>query len=199
MKEKDPIENAIWIMSRLPGFGEKSAGRLVYWLLKDGKKILPELGKVLKELSEKVQICSSCGDFSVSDPCPICSDPNRDKALLMVVEDGKAIKAIEKTRAYQGLYHILGGLLSPRLGLGPERLRVKQLLERIKKSAPKEVIIGLSSSQEGEATTQWLIQNLEGLGVSITRLARGLPVATSLEYLDLESLSLAIKDRKKSD
>jgi len=199
MKGKDPIENAIRIISRMPGFGEKSASRLVYWLLKDGKEILPELSKVLKELSEQVKICSSCGDFSVSDPCPICSDPNRDKALLMVVEDGKAIKAIEKTRVYKGLYHILGGLLSPRLGIGPEALSIRQLLERIKKGAIKEVIIGLSSSQEGEATTQWLIQSLEGLGVLISRLARGMPVATSLEYLDVESLSLSIKDRKKSE
>jgi len=196
MKEKGPIEKAIKAFSRFPGIGEKSASRMVYWLLGEGRELLPELSRSLSELKENVKTCSVCGDFSVIDPCAICSDSSRDPSLLMVVEDGKVLKVVEKTASFKGRYHILGGLLSPRLAIGPEKLRINELLKRIELEQIKEVIIALSSSQEGEATSQWLIDKLKNLPVKITRLARGMPVAVNLEYLDQESLKLAIEGRK---
>jgi len=197
MKEKGPIEKAIKALSRLPGIGEKSASRMVYWLLGEGKEILPELAKVFSELKEEVKVCSVCGDFSVSDPCGICQDSSRDQSLLMVAEDGKALKVIEKTGSFKGKYHILGGLLSPRFAIGPEKLRINELIKRLESGQIKEVILALSSSQEGEATAQWLLDKLKHLPVKISRLARGMPVAANLEYLDQESLKLAIEGRKE--
>ncbi len=197
MRDKGPIEKAIKALAELPGFGEKSAARLAYWLLGEGRGFLPELVKALGELKDNVKTCSQCGDFSVSDPCPICADPGREESALMVVEDGKALKVIERTKSFKGKYHTLGGLLSPRFGFGPEKLRIGELLNRIEAGPVKEVIIALSSSQEGEATTAFLLQKLSGLGVKITRLARGVPVAANLEYLDQESLKLAIEGRKE--
>jgi len=197
VREKDPLEKAIEVISQLPGFGEKSASRLVYWLAGEGNHLLPSLVSALTSLKDQLKTCSVCGDFSFSDPCEICQDPNRDAKTIMVVEDGKARRIIEKTGIYQGRYHILGGLLSPRLGIGPEKLRIKQLMARIEREKIKEVVIALSSSQEGEATAQWLIQKLSSFPVRLTRLARGMPLATMLEYLDPESLKLAIKERKE--
>jgi recombination protein RecR len=197
VRDKGPIEKAIKALAELPGFGEKSAARMVYWLLGEGRGFLPELVKALGELKDNVKTCSQCGDFSVSDPCAICADPGREESALMVVEDGKALKVIERTKSFKGKYHILGGLLSPRFGIGPEKLRIGELLNRIEAGAVEEVILALSSSQEGEATTAFLLQKLSGLGVKITRLARGVPVAASIEYLDQESLKLAIEGRKE--
>jgi recombination protein RecR len=197
VKEKGPIEDAIKVIASMPGFGEKSASRLVYWLLGAGKDALLPLISSLSELASKIKICAVCGNFSMSDPCEICSDAARDSSVLMVVADGKDVTAIEKTRSYKGKYFLLGGLLSPRLGIGPESLRIAELLKRLKSEPIKEVIIALSSSQEGETTSQWLVQQMAGIDVRITRLARGLPVATSIEYLDAESLKLAIEGRKE--
>jgi len=197
VKEKSPIEEAVKLISKMPGFGEKSASRLVYWLLGPGRKTLPELKSVLEELAAKVKACSLCGNYSLTDPCEICSDQTRDVSTLMVVADGKDVTAIEKTQSHHGRYFLLGGLLSPRLGIGPEQLRTSELLKRLASEPVKEVIIALSSSQEGETTSHWLVQQMAGIEVRITRLARGLPVATSIEYLDPESLKLAIEGRKE--
>ena len=197
MKGKGPIEDAVKVIASMPGFGEKSASRLVYWLLGQGKDSLLPLISSLQELASKIKICALCGNFSMSDPCEICSDPARDSSVLMVVADGKDVTSIEKTRSYKGKYFLLGGLLSPRLGIGPESLHIAEFLKRLKSELIKEVIIALSSSQEGEATSQWLVQQMAGIDVKITRLARGLPVATSIEYLDAESLKLAIEGRKE--
>lgn len=196
MKTKGPIERAIRALSRVPGMGEKSSARMIYWLLGEGREVLAELSRVFVELKEEVKTCSVCGDFSVADPCELCQDPSRDHQLLMVVEDGKSLKVIEKSGGFKGRYHLLGGLLSPRLGIGPEKLRVNELLKRLESEQVKEVILALSSSQEGEATTQWLLSQLKNFPVKISRLARGMPVASHLEYLDPESLKLAIEERK---
>lgn len=197
MKERGPIEKAIKALARLPGMGEKSATRLVYWLLGEGREVLSELITALSELKTGIKTCSVCGDFSVSDPCALCQDPTRDLSVLMVVEDGKALKVIEKTASFKGRYHLLGGLLSPRFAIGPEKLRINELIKRIEGEQVKEVIIALSSSQEGEATSQYLIEQLKNLPVKITKLARGMPVASNIEYLDPESLKLAIEGRKE--
>lgn len=197
MKEKGPVEASIRVVSRIPGFGEKSASRLVYWLLGPGREVLPELIGSLRELSEKIKTCSLCGDFSVSETCPICQDQNRNPSALMVVADGKDLHAIEKTGGFRGRYFILGGLLTPRLGIGPEQLRVNELVRRLSSEPVSEIIIALSSGQEGEATALWLCQQLAGLNKKVTRLARGLPVAANIEYLDAESLKLAIEGRKE--
>ena len=197
MREKGPVERAIKVIARMPGFGEKSATRLVFWLLGQGREVLPDLIGSLQELSEKIKTCSLCGNFAVSDPCGICADPGRNASVLMAVADGKDLQAIEKTGSFRGRYFILGGLLSPRLGIGPEKLRVDGLVKRLESEPVSEIIIALSSSQEGEATAQWLCQQLSRFNKKITRLARGLPVAASIEYLDAESLKLAIEGRKE--
>jgi len=197
VREKGPIERAISAIGTLPGFGDKSASRLVYWLLAQGNDRLPDLISALQELASKIKVCAVCGNFSLTDPCEICSDPDRDDSVLMVVSDGKDLQAIEKTRSFKGKYYLLGGLLSPRHGIGPERLRIEPLLERLAGEQVKEVILALSSSQEGEVTAQWLASKLAQFKVKITRLARGLPVAANIEYLDAESLKLAIEGRKE--
>jgi len=196
VREKGPIEKAVSAIGKLPGFGEKSAARLIYWLLGQGKENLPKLITSLQELAQ-IKNCSLCGNLSVSDPCPICADQNRNQKVLMVVADAKDLQAIEKTGSYIGRYFVLGGLLSPRLGITPEQLKLSQLFTRLQKEQIEELIIALSSSQEGEATAQWLSQQLSHLKIKITRLARGLPVAASIEYLDPESLKLAIQGRKE--
>jgi recombination protein RecR len=197
VREKGPIEQAVRVIAQMPGFGEKSASRLVYWLLGQGRELLPGLISSLSDLADKIKNCSLCGNYSLTDPCGICADKSREDSLLMVVEDGRDVSAVEKTRSYKGKYYLLGGLLSPRQGIGPDDLRIAGLLRRLKTEPVRELIIALSSSQEGEATSQWLVQQLAGLQVRITRLARGLPVAASIEYLDAESLKLAIEGRKE--
>jgi len=197
VKEKNPIERAVEIISQLPGFGEKSATRLVYWLAGEGRAILKELVSRLDQLDKTIKTCSVCGDISFSDPCPLCSNPSRDSSVIMVVEDGKSKRVIEKTGIFKGRYHILGGLVSPKLGITPDKLRINELIERIKSEGTKEIIIGLSSSQEGQATEAVLIDKLSAYPVKITRLARGMPVASAVEYLDQESLRLAIEERKR--
>jgi len=197
VREKGPIEEAVKVIAQMPGFGEKSASRLVYWLLGPGREILPGLISSLAELATKIKTCSLCGNYSLTDPCGLCADKSRDDSLLMVVADGKDVAAIEKTKTYKGEYYLLAGLLSPRLGVGPEDLRIAGLLKRLKIEPVKELIIALSSSQEGEATSQWLVQQMAGMEIKITRLARGLPVAASIEYLDAESLKLAIEGRRE--
>ena len=192
------IEKLIGSLSRLPGLGKKSASRIVYHLLKTDKGKVEELAHELMELKLKITICHICGNFTDIQPCTICSDLQRDRKTLCVVEEPKDVLSIESIHEYQGLYHVLMGVISPIDGIGPENLRIRQLVERIKKEKPTEVIIATNPTVEGDTTALYLISLLKGeTVVTITRPALGLPVGGDLEYADRLTLTRALKGRNQ--
>jgi len=193
----DPIGRLIALLSRLPGLGEKSAGRIVYFLLRGNPDYARELGRAMAEIHDQVQRCEQCHDLSLSNPCPICADPERDRSTVMVVEEPHDLRAMEKSKSYRGRYHVLHGTLSPLEGRGPEQLTVEALLSRAQAGELKEIILALNPHVEGEATTAFLAEQLRGLPVKVTRLARGIPVGGDLEYLDPQSLGQAVRGRRK--
>ena len=199
MSAADPIGRLIALLSRLPGIGPKSAGRLVYFLLRGNPDYARELGRAIAEIPGQITRCEQCRDLSPSNPCRICADPERDRSLVMVVEEPHDLRAMEKSKSYAGLYHVLHGTLSPLEGRGPEQLTVAALLERARAGEVKEIILALNPHVEGEATTAFLAEQLRELPVKVTRLARGIPVGGDLEYLDSQSLSQAVRGRRKLD
>lgn len=192
-----PIDKLIHAFGKLPGVGEKTAARLVFFLLRAPKQISKDLSLALKELHEKVNLCSFCCNVTEKDPCRFCSDSRRDRNIICVVEEPSDVAAIEKTAAYNGLYHVLHGALSPLEGIGPEDLKVQELLKRLQESAPKEIILATDSNVEGDATSLYLTHLLKPLSFRITRLASGIPVGGELEYLDSSTLSKALEDRRE--
>ena len=197
MNAADPIGRLIALLSRFPGIGEKSAGRLVYFLLRGQPEFARELGRALAELHDRIVRCEQCHNLGPSNPCRICADPERDRSVVMVVEEPHDLRAVEKSHSYRGLYHVLHGTLSPLEGRGPEQLTVAALLQRVQAGAVKEVVLALNPHVEGEATTAYLAEQLRGLPVKVTLLARGIPVGGDLEYLDPGSLKQAVSGRKK--
>jgi len=195
----DPIARLVALLSRLPGLGEKSAGRLVYFLLRGNPDSARELGRAIAELPDQVVRCRQCQDLGASDPCRICHDPERDRSLLMVVEEPHDVRALERAQSFRGLYHVLHGNLSPLLGRGPEQLTVDALLHRLQAGEVKEVILALNPHVEGDATAAYLAERLQGLPLKVSRLARGIPVGGDLEYLDPGSLSQAIRGRRRME
>ena len=197
MSPADPIARLTALLAKLPGLGEKSAGRLVYFLLRSGGDYNRELGQAIAELKEKIVRCRHCQDLSPADPCRICADPERDRAAVMVVEEPHDLRAVERSKSYRGLYHVLHGTLSPLLGRGPDQLTVEALVKRIEQGEIKEVILALNPHVEGDATATYLVEKLSGLPVKISRLARGIPVGGDLEYLDAGSLAQAVQGRRQ--
>ena len=197
MSETDPIGRLTALLTRLPGIGEKSAGRLVYFLLRGPAEYARELGRAIAEIKDRIVRCGQCQDLSPSDPCRICSDPGRDRAALMVVEEPHDLRAVERSRSYRGLYHVLHGTLSPLEGRGPEQLTLTALLCRLKSGEVKEVILALNPHVEGDATAAYLAEQMAGLPVQVSRLARGIPVGGDLEYLDPGSLTQAVQGRRR--
>ena len=189
------LDELINVFSRLPGIGEKSAVRLSYFLIKNKKNAL-ELSNVIKEVIEKVTTCSVCGNFTVNDPCNICRANDRDNSILCVIEDFKDLQAIEGTGYFKGQYHILMGAINPIEGLTPERLRIKELLNRIEKEKFLEIFIATNPTTEGEATFLYLSNMLAKYKVKISRLATGIPMGGSLEYTDKLTLSKAIQSKQ---
>lgn len=182
-------------LARLPGIGRKSANRLAFHILKLTKEEAYELADVIREVKDKVGFCTICFNVSEADPCHICSDPNRNSDLICVVEEMSDAAAIDRVEGFNGLFHILGGRLSPLDGIGPDDLKIKELLGRISEGKT-EIILATNPNVEGEATAIYLSQLLKPLGVKVTRIARGLPVGADLEYADSATLSRALDGRQ---
>jgi recombination protein RecR len=191
------VENLINEFRKLPGIGPKSAKRIVFYLLKLSKGDVSKLSQALTEMKEKVKICKCCYNLTEEDICSICRDPSRDKKKICIVEEVSDLIIIEKTGEYKGLYHILGGLLSPIENIGPKEIRIPALLERIRADNTEEVIMALNPTVEGESTAMYLKKILSPLGVRVTRLASGLPVGGDLEYADEVTICRAIIDRRE--
>jgi recombination protein RecR len=184
-------------LMRLPGVGEKTAQRLAFHLLKASKPEAEALALAILTVKEKIRRCSRCYGITEEDPCLICSDPKRDGALLCVVEDPADIFAFEKLREYRGLYHVLGGALSPLEGVGPEDLTIAQLLARLREERIQEVIVATNPNLEGEATAMYLSKVLKSLSLKVTRLAHGLPIGSALEYADEVTLLKSLEGRRE--
>ncbi|MCH7992118.1 MAG: recombination protein RecR [Gemmatimonadetes bacterium] len=193
------IERLTDEFSRLPGIGSKTALRLVHHLLKASKDQTRRLAGALVDLADKIRECEACGNFSEHELCDICTNPRRDQTILCVVEEAYEVGAIERSGQYRGLFHVLGGRLSPLDGIGPEELNVATLLRRIDQSAGEieEVIVATNASVEGEATSVFLEQEIRPLGPRVTRLARGIPVGSDLEYVDGTTIAQALAGRRE--
>lgn len=190
------LERAVGELMKLPGVGRKTAVRLAFHLLEGPYDDAKGLAGAILEMREKVRPCSRCFHLSEEDLCSLCSDPGRDTGLLCVVEDSSAVLAFERTRALRGLYHVLGGALSPIRDVGPGELRVRELLERIRGGGVREVILATSPNVEGEATAVYLSRLLKPEGVAVSRLAQGVPAGSELEYADELTLQRAIEGRR---
>lgn len=193
------IERLTEELSRLPGIGKKTALRLVHHLMKSSKEDPRRLASALVDLADKVRECELCGNFSEDEVCEICRSPRRDRSVLCVVEEAFEVGAIERTGQYRGLFHVLGGRLSPLDGIGPDELNVAKLLQRIDEADGeiREVIVATNSSVEGEATSVFLEQEIRPLGPRVTRLARGIPVGSDLEYVDGTTIAQALAGRRE--
>lgn len=193
----ETIANLIGELHKLPGIGPKTAQRLAFYLLQRPPEEVERLAKAILEAREKIRFCSVCYSLTEVDPCVICGDEERDASLLCVVEQARDVVALEKTRSFRGRYHVLQGVISPMDGMGPERLRIKELLQRIEKEQIKEVILATNLTTEGEVTAMYVARLLKPLGVRVTRLAQGLPVGGDLEYADEVTLTRALEGRRE--
>jgi recombination protein RecR len=191
------VTHLIEELMRLPGVGEKTAQRLAFHLLKASKKEAEALALAILSVKEKIRRCSLCHGITEEDPCPVCSDPKRDRTVLCVVEEPADIFAFEKLREYRGLYHVLGGALSPLEGVGPEDLSIPQLVARLQGRDFQEVIVATNPNLEGEATAMYLSKVLKPLALRITRLAHGLPIGSALEYADEVTLLKSLEGRRE--
>ncbi|MGE5392170.1 MAG: recombination mediator RecR [Candidatus Saccharibacteria bacterium] len=195
------IQNLINEFSRLPGIGPKSASRLTFYLLKQQPLDVDSFSKAVSELQKGIAYCSLCHNMAEADPCRICSDPKRNKNLICVVEDPLDVVAMSQISGFDGVYHVLGGVISPLDGVGPENLKIAELLARVTdKAEPKEIVLATNPSLEGEATSMYLIKKLktpEFGHVKVTRLGRGLPMGADLEYADEFTLSKSLEGRQE--
>jgi recombination protein RecR len=197
MKYPKAIQNLIETFSKLPGVGPKTAERYIFYLLKQDAEELQKFAQSIAELKEKITICQNCLAVADENPCYICSDKKRDKTIICVVSNTRDMLAIEAIKQYNGIYHILGGSLDSISGIGPDKLNIKQLLEKIKKSNVKEIILGLNPNFSGEATAIYLTKIIKPLKIKVSRLAKGLPMGSDLEYADEITLSNSLKFRNE--
>ena len=195
-KSAQSVERLIGELSKLPGIGRKTAQRLTFWILKMKKEEAERLANTILDVKRKVGRCSICSNITETDPCHICSDPKRDRSIICVVEEANDILALEKSGEYRGLYHVLEGALSPLDGIGPDQLKFKELISRLKDDV-KEVIIATNPNVEGEATAMYLSRLIKPFNIEVTRIARGLPVGSDIEYADQNTLSKALQGRQK--
>ncbi|TAI46624.1 recombination mediator RecR [Flagellimonas allohymeniacidonis] len=189
------LENAVYEMSQLPGIGKRTALRLVLHLLKQPEAQTRLLSEALTNLRDEVNFCKSCNNISDTELCEICANPKRDKTLVCVVEDIRDVMAIENTSQYHGLYHVLGGKISPMEGIGPHDLNIVPLVNKVKEGSIKELIFALSSTMEGDTTNFYIFKQLEGLDVVTSTIARGISVGDELEYADEVTLGRSILNR----
>lgn len=199
-----PLARLIQELSKLPGIGEKSAARLAFHMLKGRKEDVLNLADSISRLRREMGLCRSCFGFSEVDPqnedgalCEICRNPEREKDKICVIEEPADLIAVEKSREFKGLYHVLHGTISPLDGVGPDVLRIKELLERLKSDTVREVIVATNPTLDGEATALYLSKVIKPLGVSVTRIARGLPMGGDLEYTDAVTLGKALEGRRE--
>lgn len=189
------IERLIQLLAKVPGLGPRSARRAALHLIKKREQLMVPLASAMGEAAEKVRVCSTCGNVDTVDPCTVCTDPRRDPATVIVVEEVADLWALERAGAMNALYHVLGGTLSPLDGIGPDQLNIKQLVQRVSEGAIKEVIIAVNATVEGQTTAHYLTDQLAGFDVKVTRLAHGVPVGGELDYLDEGTLAAALKSR----
>jgi recombination protein RecR len=193
----EPVTKLIEALGTLPGVGPKTASRLTYFLLRAPEEISNNLSEALRDLKSKTRFCSNCGNITVDDPCPICSDSKRDHRTIAVVEEPLDLIAIERTGTYEGSYHVLHGVISPVNGVGPDDLNIKQLIKRITEGDVLEVILATNPGMEGDATAMYLRGELAKHAVKVTRPARGLPTGGDLEYVDTVTLMRALQGRSE--
>ncbi len=192
-----PIANLIEQLSKLPGIGRKTAGRLAFFILEMDKSEAEKLSSSILESKEKIKFCSICQNLTEQDPCHICQNEKRDKSIICVLEGAKDIVAMERSRDYKGQYHILHGLISPMDNIGPDDVKIKELLNRLADDTVKEIIVATNPTVEGEATALYLSRLIKPLGVKVTRIAHGIPVGGDLEYFDEVTISKAMENRRE--
>jgi recombination protein RecR len=190
------IARLIEELKHLPGIGQKTAQRLAFYLLRADRERALALADAIRDAKEKIRECSICNNITDQDPCIFCASSSRDRKLICVVEDATNIQAVEKTRQFSGLYHVLGGALSPLQGIGPDQLKIKSLIERLKGAVVEEIIIATNPTAEGEATAVYLSKLIKPLGVRVTRIAMGIPVGSDLEYADEVTMLKAMEGRR---
>jgi len=190
------IQDLIDELGRLPGIGPKSAQRIAFHIIQSERVDVTRLVDVLRTVKERVKFCTECGNMTEDDLCRICRDPRRDGTLICVVEESKDVMSIEKTREFRGKYHVLGGAISPIDGVGPEQLRIRELMVRLANADIAEIIIATDPNLEGEATASYLIRQIRPMGIKVSRLASGLPVGGDLEYADEVTLGRAFEGRR---
>jgi len=192
-----PVERLIDELKHLPGIGQKTAQRLAFYLLRSAPEDALALADAIRDAKEKIRECTVCHNLTDTDPCLYCVGPTRSRKTICVVEEAQNIMAIEKTRTYSGMYHVLGGALSPLQGRGPEQLRIKSLVERLKEGSVEEIIMATNPTAEGEATAVYLSKLLKPLGVRVTRIGVGIPVGADLEYADEVTMLKALEGRRE--
>ena len=192
------VQELIDELGRLPGIGPKSAQRLAFHILEADTEDMQRLVKAIVTVKERVKFCTVCGNVTESELCNICRDERRDPTIICVVEESKDVLAVERTRAFRGRYHVLGGSINPIAGIGPDQLRIRELLTRLNDAQIQEIIIATDPNLEGEATATYLSRMLKTLGIAVTRLASGLPVGGDLEYADEVTLSRAFEGRRNA-
>jgi recombination protein RecR len=197
MSHPGPLAKLIEQLQRLPGIGAKSAQRLAYHILKTPREEVDRLADAMREVKERITYCSTCSNITDVDPCFFCASPSRDHRVVCVVEEPENVNAVEKTRQYSGVYHVLMGALSPLHGVGPDDLKIKDLLVRVADGAVQEVILATNPNVEGEATAIYLAKLLKPLGVKVTRIAMGVPVGSDLEYADDVTMQRAMEGRRE--
>jgi recombination protein RecR len=197
MRYPDAIQNVLDELGRLPGIGPKSAQRIAYWLLASDTADAERLAQSVIALKETIHFCPICWDFAEGETCEICADPRRDASIICVIEEPRDVMAIERTGEYRGHYHVLHGAISPMDGIGPDQLRVRELLTRLEDTDIKEVVLATNPNVEGETTAVYLARLIKPLGIKVTRIASGLPVGGDLEFADEVTLGRAIDARRE--
>jgi len=195
--EKDPVTRLVEALKQLPGVGPKGAQRMAMHILRSSREYSDRLAELIREVGRRTRFCSRCGNISVTDPCSICSDSERDPKVVCVVEEPADVTSLEKTGVYRGLYHVLHGALSPLDGRGPEDIKLEEFFGRVEKEGFREVVIATNFDAEGEATAQYLAKRLKSAKVRVTRIARGVPVGGDLQYIDEATLAEAVSGRRE--
>jgi len=193
----DPLNRLVAELAKLPGIGEKTAQRLAFHILRSPPQYAQDLSAAISDVVQKVRLCKRCFSLTESEVCAMCQDPRRDERVLCVVENVADLLAIEKTREFRGRYHVLHGVLSPLDGTGPDQLRIRELLSRLREGGAEEVIVATNPDVEGEATALYLTRLLKPMGLKVTRIAQGLPIGSDLEFADQATLSRALAGRRE--
>ena len=193
----EPLNRLVAQLAKLPGIGEKTAQRLAFYILRASEEYARELSTAISEVKEKVHLCGRCFNLTDAELCALCRDPRRDERLLCVVEGIADLMAIERTREFKGSYHVLHGVLSPLEGVGPDQLRIKELLTRLEEGKVDEVIVATNPDVEGEATALYLMRLLKPMGIKVSRIAQGLPMGGDLEYADQATVARALSSRRE--